>query len=208
MKSLVLSMNTIHTKRFCNRLCIGAVALLSVACNNQNEQFPPGANVTIAPSAYSWTVIEYLDDQGQCIYFSDDYQDNVMVITVADASGRPIGEMDLEIYLSPSNSTSPPQQENLHIFHLYDDLNNNGVIDHPQELVSGTGDPILYATKTEKYHGTKTVIVRTNTSCGGYRATLHAYAGDGYDAMEIKTQTEEEPADETTESQDEVQVTE
>ncbi|MEW8449196.1 MAG: hypothetical protein AB2694_14310, partial [Candidatus Thiodiazotropha sp.] len=118
MKSLVLSMNTIHTKRFCNRLCIGAVALLSVACNNQNEQFPPGANVTIAPSAYSWTVTEYLDDQGQCIYFSDDYQDNVMVITVADASGRPIGEMDLEIYLSPSNSTSPPQQENLHIFHL------------------------------------------------------------------------------------------
>jgi hypothetical protein len=115
-----------------------------------------------------------------------------MVITVSDSSGRPIGDMKLELYLSPSNSTSNPVLNNQHVFYLYDDFNNNGVVDHPDELVSGSGDPILYETRTEKYHGTKTVIVRTNTSCGGYRATLHAYAGDGYGAMVINTETLED----------------
>lgn len=173
------------------RFAILTIGLTIAACNNQNDQFAPGTNVSIAPSGYTWTVKEYLDDQGKCVFFTDDYQDTVMVITVLDAAGRPIGEMDLDIYLSPSGTTSPPQAEDWHLFYLYDDLNNNGVIDHPEELVSGSGEPILYATKTEKYHGTKTMIVRTNTSCGGYRATLHAYAGDGYGSMEIKTETEE-----------------
>ncbi|MEW7985750.1 MAG: hypothetical protein AB2794_04175 [Candidatus Thiodiazotropha endolucinida] len=137
-----------------------------------------------------------LDNQGQCIFYPDDYQDNVMVVTVSDPNDRPIGEMKLELYLSPSNSTSNPILSNQHVFYLYDDLNGNGVVDHPEELVSGSGDLILYETETEKYHGTKAVIVRTNTSCGGYRATLHAYAGDGYGAMEINTQTEEDGEDE------------
>lgn len=171
----------------------GLLSLTLVACNNSNDQFPPGTQVTIAPSAYTWIVTERLDANGNCVFSADDYQDNVLFITVTDANGRPIGEMDLEIYLSPSNSTSPPQLDDWHIFYLYDDFNGNGVVDHPRELVSGTGDPILYGTKTEKYHGTKTVIVRTNTSCGGYRATLHAYAGDGYGSMEINTKIEEEP---------------
>lgn len=175
------------------------LSLLLVACNNSTEQFAPGTTVTIAPSSYTWTVTELLDTQGQCMFSPDDYQDNVLIITVNDSNGRPIGEMDLEVYLSPSNSTSSPQLDNWHIFYLYDDHNNNGVVDHPQELVSGTGDPILYETKTEKYHGTKTVIVRTNTSCGGYQATLHAYAGDGYGSMEINTDTEEPVDDEGTE---------
>jgi hypothetical protein len=162
------------------------------ACNNSNDQYSPNTNVTIAPTSFTWTVSEVLDSEGQCIYNDDYYQDNVMVVTVSDSSDRPVGEMKLELYLSPSNSTSNPAYNNQHVFFLYDDLNGNGVVDHPEELVSGSGDPILYETETEKYHGTKTVIVRTNTSCGGYRATLHAYAGDGYGAMEINTEADDD----------------
>jgi hypothetical protein len=162
------------------------------ACNNSNDQFSPGTNVDIAPSAFTWTVSEVLNSEGQCIFYEDDYQDNVMVITVSDAENRPIGEMKLELYLSPSNSTTNPAYNNQYVFYLYDDFNSNGVVDHPEELVSGSGDPILYETETEKYHGTKTVIIRTNTSCGGYKATLHAYAGDGYAAMTINTESDDD----------------
>ncbi len=171
------------------------LAMLLTACNNQSEQYPPGTQVTIAPSAFTWTVTEVLDDQEQCVFYPEEYQDTIMVITVKDSMDRPIGEMKLELYLSPSNSTSNPIMNNQHVFYLYDDFNSNGVVDHPGELVSGSGAPILYETKTEEYHGTKTVIVRTNTSCGGYRATLHAYAGDGYGSMEINTESDQDNED-------------
>ncbi|MEW8506907.1 MAG: hypothetical protein AB2598_09375 [Candidatus Thiodiazotropha sp.] len=176
--------------------------LLFAACNNSNEQLPPGTNVSIAPSKFTWTVTEVLDSQGNCVFYSDDYQDNIMVVTVSDQERRPIGEIKLQLYLSPSNSTSNPALNDQHVFYLYDDLNSNGVADHPAELVSGSGDPILYETETEKYHGTKTVIVRTNTSCGGYLATLHAYAGDGYGAMEINTESENDDQTAETEQQE------
>jgi hypothetical protein len=192
MKSIFFSVFTIVTKRKSSAIPIVILSSLFTACNGGNDQFPPGTNVTIAPSAFTWTVTELLDNQNECIFSPEDYQDNIMVITVSDSSGRPIGDMKLELYLSPSNSTSNPVLNNQHVFYLYDDFNNNGVVDHPDELVSGSGDPILYETRTEKYHGTKTVIVRTNTSCGGYRATLHAYAGDGYGAMVINTETLED----------------
>ncbi|MEL0585327.1 MAG: hypothetical protein AAES65_10680 [Candidatus Thiodiazotropha sp. (ex. Lucinoma kazani)] len=189
----------IDLKRLSSAVIICLLIFSLTACNNNNDQFAPGTSVTIAPSSYTWTVMELLDTQGACIFSQNDYQDNVVVITVNDPNGMPIGDMDFQVYLSPSNSTSPPQLDDWHIFYLYDDFNSNGVIDHPEELVSGVGDPILYDTKTEKYHGTKTLIIRTNTSCGGYRATLHTYAGDGYGSMEINTDTEEPDNDEGTE---------
>ena len=191
MKSILNAFNVNKSQQLLRGLAFFMVGLLSTACNNKTDQYPVGTNVTIAPSAFTWTVSEILDNQEQCIFYQDQYQDTIMVITVSDSMSRPIGDMKLELYLSPSNSTSNPVMNNQHVFYLYDDLNGNGVVDHPDELVSGSGDPILYETHTEKYHGTKTVIVRTNTSCGGYRATLHAYAGDGYGAMEINTETEQ-----------------
>jgi hypothetical protein len=208
MKSLYSYIQDMNKKRLLNGLLLSTTAFIFAACNNQNEQSSPGMNISIAPSSYTWTVTEYLNAQGECVFFDDDYQDNVFVITLADKRGRPIGEMDLELYLSPSNSTSPPQMENQHAFYLYDDFNNNGVIDHPQELVSGTGAPILYATKTEKYHGTKTMLVRTNTSCGDLLATLHVYAGDGYASVEIETKSKDEPEHETVDDPQDDQTTE
>ncbi|MEJ2611128.1 MAG: hypothetical protein P8179_13855 [Candidatus Thiodiazotropha sp.] len=169
----------------------GALCCCLSACNGGDDQLPPGTRVSISPSSYTWTVTENLDEQGNCEISQDRYQDMIAYITVTDSSGRPIGEADLQLYLSPSNSTSPPQWNNRYIFYLYDDFNGNGVVDHPQELVSGTGEPILYETNTEKYHGTKIMIVRTNTSCGGFLGTLHAYAGDGSATMEISTQAEQ-----------------
>ena len=164
------------------------MGFLLSACNNSDDQLPSGTKVKVAPTSYTWTVTELLDNTNTCIFFPDSYQDNVVHITVTDSEDRPIGEVDISLYLSPSNNTSPPGFEDQHVFYLYDDFNGNGVVNHPEELVSGTGDPILYETDTEKYHGTKTMIVRTNTSCGGYRATLHVYAGDGYGTMEINTE--------------------
>jgi hypothetical protein len=177
-------------------LLLPAIGFMLTSCNNSNEQYPPGTNVTISPTSTTWTVKEHKNQQGECIYYTDIYQDNVAVITVSDSNRRPMGQMTLELYLSPSQSTSNPDLNLLHSFSLYDDLNQNGVVDHPEELVSESRAPILYKTKTEKYHGTKTVIVRTNTSCGGALGTLHAYAGDGSGIMEISTQTEKEDDEE------------
>jgi hypothetical protein len=194
MKSVLINLYKKTTAPLVHGVMIITLGLILAACNNSDDQFSPGTNVTIAPTEFVWTVTEVLDNDGQCIYFEDFYQDNIMRITVADGGGRPIGDMKLELYLSPSSSTSNPAFGNQHIFYLYDDFNNNGVVDHPEELVSGAGEPILYETETDEYHGTKTVIVRTNTSCSGYKATLHAYAGDGYNAMEIRTELEDTPA--------------
>ena len=186
-----------------NRLInISLVVLLSSAffgCNN-TDQLGPDTTVTIAPTEQTWFVSDLLDSNGNCVVSQDYYQDNVFVITVRDSNGSPIGEADLAIYLSPSNSTSPPQHNNEYIFYLYDDLNSNGVVDHPQELVSGTGQPILYETKTERYHGTKHIIVRTNTSCSGYLASLEAFAGDGFYSVNISTEAiDDEPSGTTDE---------
>ena len=174
-----------------------------VGCNNSNDQLGPETNVRIAPTEQTWFVSDLLDSNGNCVVSQDYYQDNVFVITVSNSDGSPIGEADLAIYLSPSNSTSPPQYNNSHIFYLYDDTNKNGVVDHPQELVSGTGAPILYETKTEKYHGTKSVIVRTNTSCSGYLASLDAFAGDGFDSVSIATEPLDDQSSDASDNTDE-----
>lgn len=173
-------------------MTIFVITVAISACNSSNDQIPPNSQITVSPSSYTWTVTEYLDDIGQCIYFTDVYQDTVVQISVLDSNERPIGEVDISMYLSPSNSTSPVEFDNEYVFYLYDDFNGNGVVDHPQELVSSTGDSILYDTQTEKYHGTKSMIIRTNTSCGGYRATLNVYAGTAYGSMEISTEASDE----------------
>ncbi|MES9970359.1 MAG: hypothetical protein ABW092_10020 [Candidatus Thiodiazotropha sp.] len=175
--------------------------LVFAGCNN-NDQLGPQTSVRISPTEQVWIVTDLLDANGNCVVSQDFYQDNVFVITVADSNGAPIGEAELSIYLSPSNSTSPPQYNNEYIFYLYDDLNNNGVVDHPQELVSGTGQPILYVTETERYHGTKSVIVRTNTSCSGYLASLEAFAGDGHASVSISTESPDDSSDDTSDTND------
>ena len=172
------------------KLC--AITLLLSACNNSDDQLPPNTQIQVAPSSYTWTVTEFLNSEGQCIYSNDVYQDTVVQISVLDSDDRPIGEVDISMYLSPSNSTSPVEFDNEYVFYLYDDFNGNGVVDHPQELVSSTGDSILYEAHTEKYHGTKSMIIRTNTSCGGFRATLNVFAGSAYGSMEISTETRDD----------------
>jgi hypothetical protein len=183
-------------------LLLAVLIYMLTACNNSNDQFSPNTNVSLAPASYTWNVYEMQDALGECIYNSEDYQDNIVVITVSDSSDRPIGEMTLELYMSPSESTSNPALNLQHVFYLYDDFNGNGVIDHPEELVSAAAEPILYETETEKYHGTKTMIVRTNTSCGGFRGTLHAYAGDGHGSMEIHTEASNDDDDDDDDDDD------
>ncbi|MCG7983457.1 MAG: hypothetical protein JAY90_12015 [Candidatus Thiodiazotropha lotti] len=172
------------------KLC--AITLIMSACNNSDDQLPPNTQVQVAPSSYTWTVTELLNGEGQCIYDNNVYQDTIVQISVLDGNDRPIGEVDISMYLSPSNSTSPIEFNNEYVFYLYDDFNGNGVVDHPQELVSSTGDSILYEAQTEKYHGTKYMIIRTNTSCGGFRATLGVFAGSAYGSMGISTEARDD----------------
>jgi hypothetical protein len=188
----VNSLNNMKHKQLLHHTLIMLLGFSFIGCNNSTDQLGPGTNVRIAPTEQTWIVSDLLDTNGNCVVSQDYYQDNVFMITVSNSNGMPIGEADLDIYLSPSNSTSPPQYNNEYIFYLYDDTNNNGVVDHPQELVSATGAPILYETKTEKYHGTKTIIVRTNTSCSGYLASLEAFAGDGHASATISTESVDE----------------
>jgi len=63
------------------------------------------------------------------------------------------------------------------VLELYDDRNNNGVIDAPEELVSDNVDE-GFETKTDSDKGDKFVIVRVNLSCP-YRGTLGAFIEGG-----------------------------
>lgn len=149
------------------------LSLLLVGCGT-DQQLMPGSSVAITPSSKELNITEILDENGQCIWYEDNELDIPLVIQVLDAGGAPVGNADLTVYVDWSGNTFP---NGLEALKLYEDLNGNGVVDHPSELVSGAGDAI-YRTQTEEYTGEKLLLLRINLSCE-YKGDVYAIS-DGY----------------------------
>jgi len=58
---------------------------------------------------------------------------------------------------------------------LYEDYNNNGVVDAESELVSGAEDEIAVV-ETDRYDGSHQMLIRVNLSCS-FRGGIYAVSG-------------------------------
>ncbi len=166
-------------------LFLGAAVLAACGPGADEHPVPPGAQVQIEPQDFTWTIVPAQDSQGNPVCLEGVYNDHTFVIRVVDANGSPLGEVDLRVRLDLAGNTSSGPD----VLRLYDDYNGNGVVDHPQELVSAAGQPALF-TRTAKYTGEKIVLVRVNLSCT-YRATLTAIAGSAHGSASIEVNEQE-----------------
>ncbi|MDB4222400.1 hypothetical protein N9850_01410 [Granulosicoccus sp.] len=132
---------------------------------------PANAVLDITPRSHSVQIIEWLDDNGGCVYAPENFMDIPLVLQFTTVNGSPIGESSILVYADFSENTYPGYP----VLGLYDDLNSNGVIDSDTELVSGFDDNIAEV-RTGKYNGAKTLLLRVNLSCS-FRGEIRAIAG-------------------------------
>jgi hypothetical protein len=163
------------------------LVFLLTACGADKTQLPPNAKILVTPSTKEWNIISNIqtdaDGNEFCSIVEDFYQDEFITILVTDSQGRAIGDIELVISLNLSGNT----YSGYPVVELYDDLNGDYIPD-PEELVSGSDDP-LYRTTTDYYAGSKNLIVRMNLSCT-YRAQLGVFADglSGSANFEVKEQ--------------------
>lgn len=161
-------------KNIRSRLLLPVLLSSVVACNSGDDNtLPPGAKVSVSPESKSWQIEENRDENGNCVFDPDIYNDQLIVITVFDGQGSPIGKADLTVSLDLAGNTFT----GFPVLSLYDDKNSNGVVDGLEELVSDNNDP-LFRDKTAEYSGEKMLILRMNLSCQ-YRGDLSVMS-DGY----------------------------
>jgi len=159
------------------------VTILLTGCNSA-QQLPTNSRVVVEPGNREIVITELRDDNDNCIWFEGNYLDTPVSIRVVNGDDSPIGESDLAIYVDWSGNTFPGVQA----LKLYDDTNGNGVVDDPEELVSGNGDAI-FTTKTSKYNGDKTVLLRMNLSCE-FEGNLYALSGGKVGSMAVNIQAD------------------
>lgn len=157
--------------RFSKKLSLLILASVVAACGStgsDSPEVPPNASIEIVTGDREWEINQALDSDGNPVCLGL-YQDEPVVVLVADSQGRALGNVDLTFSLTLSGNTLsvPP------IVSLYDDMNGNGVADHPEELVSGENDP-LFTTQTDERDGSAFAIVRLDLSCV-YASTLTVF---------------------------------
>lgn len=164
---------------------ITMVGAMLTACGPGGDEspVPPGSTVRVSPSNVTWNITPVRDINSNPICVSGRYNDHTFSISVENSSGQPLGEVDLRIRIDLAANTS-----STNLMQLYDDLNGNGVIDDPAELVSGPGS--VFFTKTSRYSGEKTVMVRVNTSCT-YGGDLTVNAGAAFGSAHIEVQEQQ-----------------
>lgn len=164
-------------KRFVAGAAIGT--LLSGCGSGADENpVPPGSSVRVNPTEVTWNITPITDVNGNPVCVNGIYNDHTFTISVLNSAGQPLGDVPLSIRLDLAANTSSTD-----LMRLYDDANGNGVVDHPQELVSGSGS-VLFTT-TARYTGEKIVIARVNTSCT-YGGDLTVVAGPAFGSAHIE----------------------
>lgn len=161
-----------HTRH----LAIIWMALLGFsACGpgGNEDPVPPGSSVTINPQDITWEITP----SASCV--EGIYNDHTLTVTVQNGNGVPLGDVDLLIRSDLAANTSF-----VDVIRLYDDVNGNGVVDHPQELVSANNGPAFF-TKTDKFSGSRTLLVRVNVSCT-YRGSVTVHAGSAFGSTSIE----------------------
>ncbi len=163
--------------------------LMMTACGGGGNPLPIGSEVVISPREKTWDITPAKDENGDCIWSDDFYQDEPILISVKDAQGSPIGKIDLSVSLDLSGNTF----SGVPALKLYEDRNSNGVPDDPDELVTSNTDP-LFTTETKRYTGEKVLILRMNLSCQ-YKGQLFVSAGSfqGFADFEVNEVQEVQP---------------
>ena len=170
-------------------LLVAFVVSLSACGGGDSNPVPVNSNVTLSSSDSKWEISPSYDpNTGACLYSDNFYVDEVLVVSVTDSSSRPLGDVSVFMTLSLAGNTflgeTPGGTTFTAPFKLYEDMNGNGVVDDPEELVSAVGDP-FYFTRTDEYTGTKMIVVRVNVSCT-YRGYLTVTAGSASARFEIE----------------------
>jgi hypothetical protein len=183
--------NNFKIKHHCLAACLMLLGLNGCGGGTNGDAddtaFPPGTEIRISPASQSFTISEFRDANGDC-RFGEVFQDIPVLISVLDTGGTGnvvISDVDLTISLNFSGNTFPNGPS---VLQLYEDQNGNGVVDHPQELVSDVNDP-LFTTKTAKFSGEKLMFVRMDLACP-YRGSLFVIAGGVLGIMELVTNTD------------------
>ncbi len=170
-------------------LGLALLPALLVACGGGEDGnvVPTNTHVAVVPDNIEWEVSELRDDDDSCIY-GVWYQDEPIMISVRNDDGSVLSEVDLVISLtlSGNNYSGIPRLK------LYEDRNGNGVVDDPEELVSGEFDP-LFQTTTAQYSGDKLMFVRMDLACE-YRGTLYAMVGGYMGQVNFSVNPKEDPA--------------
>lgn len=153
-------------------ICAG-LTLTACGPGGDEDPVPPGAVITINPQDVQWD-ISTSDTNCPDTAFND----HTYTIVVQDRNGIPLGDVDVIIRADLAANTSP-----FDLIRLYDDVNGNGVVDHPQELVSSNTGPVFF-TKTDKFTGTRTLLVRVILSCE-YQGNITVHAGSAFGSTNI-----------------------
>jgi len=148
---------------------MAVVLLLTQGCSN--DLVPVNATLRINPDSHSITVTELRDSNDQCLFYTDNYVDIPVLLQLDTADGSPIGDAQISVYADFAANTFP----GFPVLSLYDDLNGNGVVDSPIELISGADDAIAQVS-TDTWSGSRTLLLRINLSCA-FRGELFAFSG-------------------------------
>ncbi len=136
-----------------------------------NDEIPVNASLSITPNSHSTTVIELRDPNDECRFNPENYVDIPIVMQLNTADGSPIGDAQISVYADFAANTFP----GFPVLSLYDDLNGNGVVDSPIELISGVDDDIARV-KTDEWSGSRALLLRVNLSCA-FSGEIFAFAG-------------------------------
>lgn len=172
------------------------VSVFLTGCGADDNQVPPGANISLTPEFREWEIVPNdvtIPDTGEerCVVLPENYVDFPVNISVTDSQDRAIDKANVVISLSGTEALAPNYTR---VMELYDDTNGDFHAD-PEELVSGIGAG-FYRTRTDKYTGTISLIVRAFLSCP-FKVQLEATAGTAsatttFEAVDVSEDDEEE----------------
>ena len=117
-------------------VCSFALIISSLLACNSETYITPESSIALSPPASTFEIEEVRDADGVCVYSSEFYQDVPIRLVLTDSLGRALGDAPVTVYVDYAGNTfSGPQA-----LQLFSDTNGNGVVDTPDELVSGVGD--------------------------------------------------------------------
>lgn len=175
-----------HTQRSTSTTCVTTVlAAMMLISGCDSGQQPADTTLTLTPSNRSFEIVQQVNEQNQCLFNPEFYQDVPLLFSLASGQGTPIGEADIGVYVDFSANT----YSGLPVLQLYEDNNGNGVVDEESELVTGIDDP-AFNMRTERYSGEHLMLLRINLSCP-YRGQVFAYSGSASATMLVEISVRE-----------------
>ncbi len=164
---------------FLSNVVLGLLAVWVLSGCVQSGQLDINGQLKISPDVKSITIVETKDSSNRCIYDAGYYLDMPVVISMVDSLGYAQGDTPVSVYVDYSENTfsGPPTLS------LYADSNGNGVIDDPDELVSGFDHDIFQGT-TSRYNAELYLLLRINLSCA-FTGQVTAISGPMTGALSI-----------------------